>query len=209
MRWHSKKINYDILIPKLGKHIYQLNETEAASYFKWFVENIPKRTNYISCVCATELGISNEKMDFTPGSLVLLWKWFLKRAKTEVVITENGGTKNFLDSIRTNKRQLTLETEYIIRDIGMYLGETFRRNNSNIYWTYYTKPRRDFFVNSPLLKGFVDNTFGKPFDACFEPVHMTHIQAIKILKGTAKNTDLFDLYHLWANKTGDGLREPF
>ena len=74
------------------------------------------------------------------------------------------------------------------------------KNNPNIYWTYYTKPRRDFFVNHPLLKGFVDRTFDKPFEASFEPIHMAHVQAVKIMKKTAKETDLLNIYNIWVQK---------
>lgn len=134
---------------------------------------------------------------------MLLWKWFRQRARTERIIRTDAekSSKVFPDSIWKNERQLTLETEYILRDIGMYLGETFRKHHPSIYWTYYTKPRRDFFVNHPLLKGFVDTTFGHPFEACFEPIHMAGVQASKILKNTSQDTDLLRIYNIWAEKT--------
>lgn len=186
MFWRFKKRKYDILVPKLDKSIFQLNEAEAAAYFDWFMEMVPQRVAYVSKVCAAELRIPEERMDCSPESLVLLWKWFLRRANTEP--DQSAG------------RKLTLETEYILRDIGMYLGETFRKNHPNIYWTYYTKPSRDFFVNHPLLKGFIDMTSGKPFHACFEPIHMARIQAVKILKKEAAKTDLLHIYNIWAEK---------
>lgn len=68
------------------------------------------------------------------------------------------------------------------------------------YWTYYTKPRRDFFVNHPLLKGFVDRTFGHPFEAVFEPIHMAHVQAAKILSKKSTDADLLNIYKIWAEK---------
>lgn len=206
MHWRFRKLKYDILIPQLDKNIFQLNEKEAAAYFAWYMEQVPERVAYVSQVCARELRIPVEKMDCSPESLLLLWKWFRRRAKTERVIPEAGKKtgEKFPDSIWKNDRQLTLETEYILRDIGMYLGETFRKNHPNIYWTYYTKPRRDFFVNHPLLKGFVDRTFGKPFEAAFEPIHMAGVQATKILKNTSKDTDLLNIYDIWAEKARAG-----
>lgn len=36
MFWQFRKLTYDILIPPLGKSIYQLSEQEAADYFAWF-----------------------------------------------------------------------------------------------------------------------------------------------------------------------------
>ena len=202
MHWHYKKLNYDILVPKLEKSIFKLSEKEAAEYFAWFMERVPERVAYVSKVCASELRIPEEKMDCSPESLLLLWKWFHRRAKTEPVIRtrEEKQSQKFPDSVWRNKRQLTLETEYILRDIGMYFGETFRKNHPSIYWTYYTKPRRDFFVNHPLLKGFVDTTSGKPFEVCFEPIHMAGVQSSKILCKTSKDTDLLNIYNIWAEK---------
>lgn len=202
MYWRPKKLNYEILIPPLNKNIVQLSENEAADFFTWFMEKIPERVTYISKVCATELGISEEKMDCSPESLVLLWKWFLHRAKTEPSAQSkiDAKRKHFLKCILKSDQQLTLETEYILRDIGMYLGETFRNNIPNIYWTYYTKPRRDFFVNHPLLKGFVDRTCDKTFEASFEPIHMAHVQAVKIMKNASTETDLLNIYNIWAGK---------
>lgn len=199
LHWRFRKLNYDILIPKLDKSIFQLNEAEAEEYFRWYMEQIPGRVAYVSKVCARELHIPEEKLDCSPESLVLLWKWFRRRAKTER-IPHIGEEKSAAGIAFVGNRQLTLETEYILRDVGMYLGETFRKNNPQIYWTYYTKPRRDFFVNHPLLKGFVDRTFDKPFEASFEPIHMAHVQASKILKNTSRDTDLRNIYNIWAEK---------
>lgn len=199
MHWGIKKVNYEVLVPQLDKGIFQLNETEAEQYFRWFLDKIPERVTYVSHICAMELGINEERMNCSPDSLLLLWKWFRKRAKTEPVVRTNNGNR-FPDSVWKNERQLTLETEYILRDIGMYLGETFRKNNSAIYWTYYTQPRRDFFVNHPLLKGFTDRTFGAPFEASFEPIHMAHVQAVKIISNKSRDSDLLRIYKIWAEK---------
>jgi len=202
MKWRYRKIKYDILIPNLDKNICQLSEKKAEAYFLWFMERLPERVEYVSKVCAEELGIPREQMDLSPESLVLLWKWFRKRAKTEKVPCakkENGGRK-FPDNVWKNDRQLTLETEYILRDVGMYFGETFRKNIPQVCWSYYTKPKRDFFVNRPLLKGFVDRSFDKPFDACLEPIHYAGVQASRILKNTSKDTDLLGIYRIWEER---------
>ena len=203
MKWRLSKLNYDILVPKLDKSIFKLSEKEAAAYFEWFMEQVPQRVAYVSAVCAKELRIPVERLDCSPESLQLIWKWFRKRAQTEPakLTEEEKNHPSFNNGMFKNDRQLTLETEYIIRDIGMYLAETFRKNHPQIYWTYYTKPKRSFFVNHPLLKGFVDMTTGVPFDAEFEPIHMAGVQASKILSKRSKDSDLFDIYMIWSSKT--------
>jgi hypothetical protein len=202
MYWHFRKLTYDILIPKLDKSIYKLTKKEAAAYFEWFMDQVPERVAYVSQVCAKELHISVKRMDCSPKSLVLLWKWFRKRAETEPVILTEEEKKQpgYADGMFRNERQLTLETEYILRDIGMYLGETFRKNHPQIYWTYYTEPKRDFFANHPLLKGFIDMTTGVPFYAEFEPIHMAGVQASKILSKKSEDTDLLHIYTIWSQK---------
>lgn len=198
MHWRFRRLRYDILIPKLEKNIFQLNEEETAAYFDWFMEQVPQRVSYVSQVCAKELGIPVEKMDCSPESLILLWKWFRRRAKTERV---PGAVKKERETgVPQVRRQLTLETEYILRDVGMYFGEVFRRNHPGIYWSYYTKPKRDFFVNHPLLKGFVDRSFDKPFDACVEPIHYAGVQASKLLNGKSRDEDLYQIYCFWAER---------
>lgn len=199
MSWFAGKITYDILIPPLKKSIFQLTEREAADYFEWFIQIIPERIAYLSAKCALDLNIRSDRMDLSPESLLLLWKWFRRKAKTETVVrsieTPAGG------QTQQKERQLTLQTEYILRDIGMYLGETFIKNHEGIYWTYYSKPKRDFFVNHPLLKGFVDRAYDPPFEMCFEPIHMARVQASKILRKRSANADLFHLYQWWEERT--------
>lgn len=204
MHWRPKKIKYDILLPNLNKSIFELNEQEAADYFDWYIEQVPARVTYVSKVCAKALHVPVGKIDCSPESLLLLWKWFRRKARTERVIREKNQSDLAPNIILANDRQLTLETEYILRDIGMYLGETFRKNHPNIYWTYYTKPRRDFFVNHPLLKGFIDTSAGYPFEACFEPIHMAGVQAAKILSKKSSDADLFNLYCFWAKMAEQG-----
>ncbi len=200
MQWRFSKATYDYLIPKLEKNIYDLSEKEAAEYYAWFVAQIPTRITYISKACAKDLHIPLEKMDCSPESLVLLWRWFRKKAKTEKIIPSleapTHGAQYSGPSLPRN--QLTLETEYILRDIGMYLGEVFRKNCRNIHWTYYTQPKRDMYVNHPLLQGFVDRSTGTPFNASFEPIHMARVQAIKLLNGKSMDEDLLKLYWFWA-----------
>lgn len=199
MSWFLGKITYDILIPPLEKSIFQLTEREAADYYEWFIQNIPERIEYLSDRCTSDLSIRSNRMDLSPESLLLLWKWFRRKAETETIVrkieTPAGG------QTKRKERQLTLQTKYILRDIGMYLGETFVENHEGIHWTYYTEPKGDFFVNHPVLMGFVDRTCDPPFEMYFEPIHMAGVQASKILTRESTDLDLLKLYQWWAERT--------
>lgn len=84
-----------------------------------------------------------------------------------------------------------------MRDIGIYFGQVFLNNHSNIKWGFYTKPKTDFFVNLPVLLGFEDRSFQHSFKLNFEPTHMVCVQAANIFDDTQKETDLYDLYLNW------------
>lgn len=203
MRQLPRKQTYEILVPPLNKTIFHLSESEAALYYEWFIQQIPQRIEYLSHICASDLKTSVDSINLTPESLLSVWKWFQSRAETEPLKRINEKTDHTTVSSQSNRKepQLTLQTEYIIRDIGMYLGETFIKNHNRIYWTYYTNPRNDFFVNHPLLKGFVDRSFDPPFEMCFEPIHMVGVQAAKILDDSSQTEDLLNLYQWWAERT--------
>lgn len=181
---------YQYLSLPFDKSIYDLTPQETADYFDWYMKMLPERVAYVSGICARELGVSADKLDCSPESLILLWKWFRRRARKQLSPTPSN----------PKQKVLTPETELLLRDVGMYLGETLRKNVPDLTWTYYTEPRNDFFANHPLLTGFVDTTSGKPFHAVFEPIHMAGVQACKLLRWESSNYDLYNLYCLWAEK---------
>ncbi len=55
------------------------------------------------------------------------------------------------DVLNEQAKQFSLETEYIIRDIAMYFGEVYVKNNTSIKWGYHTDVKLDSFANMPLL----------------------------------------------------------
>lgn len=203
MFWREKKTEYDILVPPLSKPVNQFTEAEAQAYFEWYIEKIEERVNYLSSY--TKLNL-----DYSPNSLVRLWGWFLKNAKIETTpkarladlekeLTTSGSPFTN-DVLNENARQLSLETEYIIRDIGMYWGEVFVKNHSSVYWGFYTTPKKDSFVNHPLLLGFPNEIFPDRDGPPFEPIHMAKVQASKLLRRTASPNDLLQIHRVWERK---------
>lgn len=203
MFWKKKKITYSILIPPLSKEIAKLNANEANNYFKWYQSKIQERIDYLSYFCIDYLNLKQEKLEFEPQSLLYIWECFLKVAeietKSENVDINMKDYKRKSEGVFGNDdtRQLSLQTEYILRDIGMYVGELFVKYHPQIYWSFYTEPKTDFFVNQPLLLGFEDKEFTPPFQMEFEPIHMVGGKAANLLDGTQKKTDLLNLYRKW------------
>lgn len=187
--WQRKELIYDICIPPISKPFALLSSDETKEYYKWYIEKIPERIYYLSRMISKDLGTEGSPILLSPESLVMVWKWFLGVAKTEA--GESGGW------------QLDLQTEYIIMDLGMFLGELFNSRYKSINWSYFESPKTDFFVNRPVLTGFVDNSVSPPFHAVFEPIHMVRVQACKILMNRQKDDDLLNVYEKWAKKIAE------
>lgn len=201
MYWQKKQIDYDILIPPINKPIAEFNKYETDNYFNWFIEKIPERLDYLKFKCSTDLGIQEDLIDLSPESLIVIWDWFLKIVEIEDNQNYNPGI-----FVSISNKQLTLESEYIIRDIAMYVGETFIRNVNGIKWSYNKPPKMDVNDNMPLLAGFMFKnckTLFKTkqvinnFQEVFEPVGMVRVQALKILDNTQNRNDLYNLFSIW------------
>ena len=173
MRWNKEKLWYPICVPPLEKNLCTLTREEAQAYFDWFLGVLPGRVEYLRSVCPG--------LDGSPESLLPLWEWFLQTARIE----------------KQPEHRFSLQTEYILRDVGMYLGDVFARNCPGIYWGFFTEPKTDVFVNTPVLMGFEDRDYTPAFYAVFEPIHMARVQAGKILRGQAAPGDLLVLYQKW------------
>ena len=207
MYWIKRKLDYEILIPPLTKPMSEFSSAETKTFFDWYMNEVPKRIEYVAVMCSKYLDINPSNMDLSPESLTHIWQWFLEIA--EIERTPNSQLKHIKEQykdfpfsfseylVNESKEQFSLKTEYIIRDIGMYMGQVFVHNNPRIHWGYYEKPKTDFFVNVPLLLGFEDSSFTPPFKCGFEPIHMVGVQAAHIWDKTQKNEDLFLLYQHW------------
>lgn len=200
MYWQKKRLSYDILIPPIQKPFEEFNLSETETYFKWYISQICNRIKYLQ-------NYSDITLNYSVDSLVDIWGWFLRTAEIEKTSKSKmnevrrqlkGQPKEIAEVVlKEQSEQFTLETEYIIRDIAMYFGEVYIKNNSAISWGYHTDVKADSFANMPLLVGFEDRDFDPPFKANFEPVEMLHIQACNIFDNSQSDKDLLNLYNTW------------
>ena len=192
--------NYYVLELPYNKSFFEFTSAEAKQFFEWYREKIPERVAYLFMVCSNFHGVDLTKTIYNKQSLIYLWEWFLNVAKIKRSnrITSLLSFDNFDEEFsKDDSIKFDEKTEYIIRDIGMYLGEMFVRNYNQINWSFYTEPITDFFVNQPLLLGFEDPSFTPPFKMEFEPIHMVGVKAANLFDGTSKKTDLLNLYIQW------------
>ena len=198
MYWKKRTLDYKILIPPVSKPYAKFTINEAKKYFEWYINQIPFRIKYLE-------EVSECRLDMTSQSLVSLWQWFLNSAEVEDTPKKRMAELKRLrkkspfaeDILRENKVQFSLKTEYIIRDIGMYVGQFFVENSNKLYWSFLTDTEDGFLVNVPLISGFMDYEFNPPFPMQFEPNHMVGVIASNVFDHTQKATDLVDLCNLW------------
>lgn len=195
---HYRLKNYDILLPPYPLNFDRWTREQAGDYLKWFVSHIPERASYI---LQESIGVILPNGAIPSGLLVDVWKWFLQNAEIEYVPLQEVNTqrKKFghLGESFICKTRLSVQTEYIVRDIAMLMSAVFTTNYPTLYWDFDCKPKRYIFINQPVLKGFLNTRYGKPFSDVFQPVHMVSVQAVKYLKGKAQDNDLFSLYQYW------------
>jgi len=55
------------------------------------------------------------------------------------------------ENVRKITMKYTDETLSLALDIAIYLGETIIKNYPNLYWGYFSRPKRDFYTNKPVI----------------------------------------------------------
>lgn len=197
-----RDVPYDLLVPPLGLDFYHMTKAQAGENFTWFLAHIPERMEYMRQRCAVDLRIPPSHLDFSSESLVLIWRWFLKTARMvptpkEELARMREGAKIFGPSY-INKKVFSVATVFIMRDIGIYFGETYIRNFSPLYWSYYTKPKNEVSAKKPVIAGFWAWVEGHPSaPATVDPIGAVEGAAAKFYDKTQTERDLYDAFTLW------------
>lgn len=200
--YFRKEIKYDNIISPVGDDFENMSPSQAKEYFQWFSSNIDDRIAYLNTMCAKSMRKSSSRLDYSPNSLVLLWKWFLKTARLEPTPREEleemeNGAKVFGESF-INYEHFTPTSKMVMQDIAIYLGECYVKNYDNLYWCYRTRPKRWVGVNRPVIGGFSFKTKnGGTEEAYYQPLGAVEGAAANLFDFTAKKTDLLDNYQLW------------
>lgn len=174
--------------PVIGKTFENMTTKEAISFYEWHMKFLDAR---IHNMC-TELRFDG---NFEPESLIELWELVIEEFK------HINSKKTLLDML-FNKSKEDGHFQTIVSCAGLYLAETFRKNNPSLYWTCLLKgPSNLLGKNMPVLMGFVDYSFDPPFHTYFEPQHMIEVQASSIIYyHDATNDQLYNLYLKWCEK---------
>lgn len=186
----QKSFDYPLINPPFAfKPLKQMNEEEAQHHLEWFVSQSEVRRRILFDVVG-RLGGNKNALDYTPESLIPLWKTMSSLFEKRPLTAEEK-TK-FYKSIpaAANKLKFSLQTQTtqtlcIAIDIGYYVAEIYMRRYSQVHWIVFKHKSMSF--NKPALSGFY---------LPLVPADMVKGSIGKQLK-TPKDTHLFDIYQKW------------
>ena len=105
-------------------------------------------------------------------SLIPIWKWFFqvaeitktpKKVLKDIKKSLKGQQPEFIeDMLNESREELSIFTQYVLRDIGMYVGKMFVTNYESLKWDYHTDIEKDSFANIPQIFGFEDSKYNPP-----------------------------------------------
>ena len=172
-----------------------LSKTEALDYLKWYVGQINNRIavlrDYVKRTTNFEIDL-----DYSEESLKKIWEWYEERIEVGTISKEEmeenlKKTPRWIwESVMENNYKISSDTLCIAYDLGLYLGETVRRNNPCIYWGCVTTSKRMMLVNQPVLMGFVNKVV-------MEPRGVVKSLTLRTIKGSSNPTALINVYHEW------------
>ena len=151
---------YDMVcLPARKKEFKEFSKKEAEIYLKWYISEIDSRI-FILKRFAKEDGCKCN-FDYSPESLIDLWSWFETK-----IYTEEKSTKELEEEYKKypewmhefiSSTKISIETYKIAWDVSVYFGEVLVRNNSELYYGFFSKPKSRMSVNKPVVLGFKHN----------------------------------------------------
>jgi hypothetical protein len=171
---------------------------EARGYFDWFLENIETRIAALG-EAIVETG-SSDWLDGTPASLTRLGDW-LERS---IVVAKKGAEQKSqeIEALPPVLRKigesvvedwdLTPESLSIAVDVGIYLGEVFRRNLSEVEWVLCNRPKSNVSFHQPVLRGFGKRTL--------DPIRGTVGIAFGMARGDQNVAELERGFRMWSEQ---------
>ena len=204
MRYTKNMKTYEPLIIPLNKPFEDLTNKEAKDYFDWYMDHIDERSEYLRNKVSASLSISIDQLDYSLNSLIPVWKWFLGVAEIKNSFflankIQNRALKKLF--YKEGESPFSVFTQYVLRDIAMYISKVFTHNYSKVTPTFKTSPKNYVYVNEPLLIGFIDDNpeYPKPFHPDLNPQSLVEICALSILDNTQHENDLLNDCLRWVN----------
>lgn len=194
-------VQYDLLVPPLGLDFYKMSPKQAKENFNWYMSKIPERMVYLRNRCAKDLKIPLGMLDYSPESLIIIWRWFLSVALLEktpkVELDKMIEASEIFGESYINREQFTVATQFIMRDIGMYIGQVFVTNNAQLSWSFYVKPKNEINANQPVMVGFYYKDQNTEGEVKINPMNFVLGAAANIFNYKQNEKDVYDQYMKW------------
>ena len=167
---------------------------EAQKYYEWYMDILPQRVAYLTQICATEMNVAIEAFGDFPNCCKVLWEWFLQHATLQKTSEDERAQMRarfgYLGESWVLKERLSDFSELVLRDIGMFLGDSWVKHYPSLRWELITGPKRYVHINRPHVVGFSSKDM-------FEPIHIARMQATKILRNEQSPQGLFNILTYW------------
>ena len=185
--------------PEWFKGVDLLKPRQVNEFFEWYVKQSEERINILMehCLKTTE---GNLRLDFTPESLIDLWKWY--ETQMELVEKDPEELRKEIENTPVDFREDISKTDFsnytyaLIIDIAFYFAEVMLRNNPTLHWGYITKPKNDINAKCPVLKGF-------SYNQTLNPVRIVTVLSLRS-KDEKEINRLYEVYHVWEDSVKIG-----
>lgn len=206
---YKMDVKYELLVYPQEIGLENMTPEQGEEYVQWFLSKIPERMEYFRNRCAEDLGISVDELDYSPESLILVWRWFLKTARMEKVpreqLVQQRKAAGVLGDSFSATKVFSVATHFIMYDIAMYVGQCFVLNYPSLHWCFCPQPEDSVTVNQPAITQFhvvIEMNLPKfrvvEADSEFYPIHMVGVQAASFYRNAQKETDLYNIFMKWA-----------
>lgn len=186
-------MKYELMIPPyVDEEFRDFSKKQAKEYFQWYLGQIEHRIEVLSKWLEYE-GEEIE-LDYSPESLIPLWKWYEKHITLEYKTEEELERERaqYPEWMRDyiSPTEISIETLKFAADIAIYFAETMIKNNQGkVYWGYYTKPKNRASVNEPVVLGF-------KADVELDP-RLIVVNCTSRSSRESQPTRLYEMYHIW------------
>lgn len=151
-------MEYPIMEPPFEIQSFsELSAKESKALLNWFVSQIPVRLDLLQKAIKHTTDDSNEFLDFSPLSLIPLWRWFLdqieikEKTQEEIIIEKLNIPEQLRNIIEVKTQELSVGTQILAMDIAIYTAEVLIRSHAEIKWGRIRKPKTSIDVNRPVL----------------------------------------------------------
>jgi len=170
----------------------QMTDEEAKLFFDGYLEFGKERLVLLRRRFC-ENGDKEDDLDFSPASLVPLWRWAKRRLQTrELTHEEMRHIRSVPESFQRDllrSKPLSEGSLILVNDIAYYFAEVFIRNHVGVRWKICkTKIKRHVDANQPILSGF---------RVSMNPRDLVRVVASEAMDAKGGDESLRELYDIW------------